>query len=75
VHEGGWDPRYARVMDVATLGDHAAALIDSNGDGADINVDLYRRGSDGRWQPMASGNGSVAADGVLVTWDEQDRLE
>lgn len=73
--EGGWDARYARVLDVVTLGDHAAALVDTNGDGADVNVDLYRRDSNGRWQGIASGNGSLSADGVMARSDEPHRVE
>ncbi|GAA4091199.1 hypothetical protein ACFFOS_25555 [Nocardioides kongjuensis] len=71
---GGWDARYARVLDVQVEGDVAAALIDSNGDGADVNVDLYFRDSDGRWIPGASGNGSISMPGVLATWTDDDRL-
>ncbi|MFC5727280.1 MULTISPECIES: hypothetical protein [Nocardioides] len=71
---GGWDPRYARVIDVQVEGDAAAALVDANGDGADLNVDIYRRGSDGRWVEVASGNGSIGVQGVLATWTDDDRL-
>lgn len=34
---GGWDVRFAVVRAVRSLGDGAAAVIDANGDGADIN--------------------------------------
>lgn len=78
LEQGGWDPRYAVVLDVATVGDHAAALVDTNGDGADVNVDVYRRAADGGWEEVASGNGSHLLPDVRVTWietSEGDRLE
>ncbi|MDP9820645.1 hypothetical protein J2S59_000454 [Nocardioides massiliensis] len=71
---GGWDPRYARVIDLQVDGDTAAALVDANGDGADLNVDVYFRGRDGQWAEVASGNGSIEAHGVLATWTDDDRL-
>ena len=71
---GGWNPRFARVLDVQVDGDAAAALVDANGDGADLNVDVYIRDSDGKWAEVASGNGSVRNHGVLATWTDDDRL-
>lgn len=44
---GGWDPRYVRVLDVQVDGDVAAALVNANGDGADISIDIYVRSPDG----------------------------
>lgn len=71
----GWvGPRYARVIDVQVDGDAAAALVDANGDGADLNVDVYLRGGDGQWTEVASGNGSIQTHGVLATWTDDDRL-
>jgi hypothetical protein len=71
---GGWHPRFARVLDVQVDGDAAAALVDANGDGADLNVDVYIRDGDGRWTQVASGNGSVSGHGVLATWTDGDHL-
>jgi hypothetical protein len=71
---GGWDPRYARVLDVQVNGDAAAALVDTNGDGADVNVDIYLLGSDGKWMAVASGNGSIDVADVRATWTHDDRL-
>lgn len=56
---GGWDPRYAVALAVASCGDMGAALIDTNGDQADIDLDVYRRDADGVWQEMSS---SVVGD-------------
>ena len=38
---GGWDARFARVIDVQVDGDAAAALVDANGDGQDLNIGVY----------------------------------
>lgn len=71
---GGWDPRYARVIDLQVDGDIAAALIDPNGDGADLNVSIYVN-TDGQWREAASGNGSLEIpDWFRATWTSDDRL-
>jgi hypothetical protein len=57
---GGWDPRYAVALVVVTRGDIAAALIDPNGDGADIDLDEYTLGPDGEW--VAGNSGGSAGD-------------
>jgi hypothetical protein len=33
---GGWHPRYARVLAVTSDGDYGFALVDGNGDGAEL---------------------------------------
>jgi hypothetical protein len=71
---GGWDSRYAQVLDVQVSDAAAAALVDSNGDGADVNVDLYVRGSDGSWEEVASSNGSIETSDWCATWTDDDRL-
>lgn len=53
---GGWDPRWARVLVVATDGDAGAAIVDTNGDGADVDLDVYTREPTGEWVPGPSGN-------------------
>jgi hypothetical protein len=74
IEVGGWDGRYAVVRAVRTLGDHGAAVIDANGDGADINVEHFHR-VDGEWRPGSSTGGAGDwgrswSDGV---WAEHDR--
>jgi len=54
---GGWDARYAVVRAVRTLGDRAAAVIDSNGDGVDINLEHFSW-VDGDWKLLSSGGGA-----------------
>jgi len=71
---GDWDSRYARVLDVQVQGDVAAALVDANGDGADLNVDIHVRQPDGEWGEVASGNGSIGIPGWLATQTADDRL-
>lgn len=74
VRVGGWDHRYARVLDVQVQGNVAAALVDANGDGADLSVDVYVRQPDGDWGEVASGNGSIGIPGWLATHTADDRL-
>lgn len=73
---GGWDARYAVTLAVATQGDIAAALIDTNGDGADIDLDEYERGADGHWRELISGNvderGAHWSSRIASTWGQAD---
>lgn len=65
---GGWDARYAVTLAVATCGDVAAALVDANGDGADINLDQYRMmAPGGGWEAGASA--SAGEEGVSWSSD------
>lgn len=57
IDAGGWDSRFAVVRAIRTLGDRAAAVVDANGDGADINLEHYRR-ADGVWHLCSSGGGA-----------------
>jgi hypothetical protein len=52
---GGWVPGYARVLAITADDDVAAVLVDSNGDGVDVDLDEYVRQSDGTWQEGLSG--------------------
>ncbi|GAB2540471.1 hypothetical protein GCM10027167_51660 [Nocardia heshunensis] len=55
---GRWSPRYARVLAVAGNGAVAFALVDTNGDGVEVDIDELFREADGRWVPgMSSGAG------------------
>lgn len=38
---GGWGERYAVVLAVATRDGVAAVIVDTNGDGGDVDLDLY----------------------------------
>jgi len=69
---GGWDPRFAVTLAVAAQDDIAAALIDTNGDHADIDLDEYVRDADGEWQATSSGNvgdwGVGWSDRMVAIW-------
>lgn len=69
---GGWDARYAVTLAVASRDDVGAALIDSNGDEVDIDLDRYGRGADGVWQEGDSSavgdEGSTLSDLMAAIW-------
>jgi len=73
---GGWDGRFVVVRAVRMLGDRAAAVVDANGDGADINLEHFAR-VDGEWQLCASQGGPGDSGGVWHEglWAEYDRDE
>lgn len=73
---GGWDARYAVVRAVRTLGERSAAVIDSNGDDADINLEHFRW-SAGHWQLCSSsgGAGNRGRSWYDGFWAEHDRTE
>jgi hypothetical protein len=51
---GGWPARYARVLAIAQDGDHAFALVDGNGDGAELEAETWQWDGNG-WTGGASG--------------------
>lgn len=67
IKAGGWDPRFAVTLAAAARDDIAAALIDTNGDEADIDLDEYERDADGNWQEVGSGS----ADDQGVSWSSR----
>jgi hypothetical protein len=76
ISAGGWDARYAVTLALVSHGDIAAALIDTNGDGADIDLDQYERGADGHWVEFSSGNGADRGASwsyrLAATWGRAD---
>lgn len=50
---GGWHRGYARVLITASDGDYGFALVDGNGDGAELEEELWRW-EDGRWDGAGS---------------------
>jgi hypothetical protein len=69
---GGWHPRYARVIAIASTGDHGFALVDGNGDGSELEAEhwLWHQGS---WQPGgSSGAGPLDAVGPLHSGGHAD---
>lgn len=71
---GGWDPRYAVVLATDARDGVAAALVDTNGDGADVDLDQYEQAADGRWVEVNSGNcddsGAFATGFMALAWGQ-----
>jgi hypothetical protein len=62
-----WHPRYARVLAVASDGDYGFALVDGNGDGAELEAETWIW-EDGLWTDAASsGDGALSDLGPLRT--------
>ena len=56
---GGWHPRYVRVLATASDGDFGIAIVDGNGDGAELEEETWLW-DDGRWNPgWSSGVGPL----------------
>ena len=69
---GGWHPRYVRVLVTASDGDYGFALVDGNGDGAELEEEQWlwddAAGGDGRWEGgSSSGAGPLGHLPSLVT--------
>lgn len=73
---GGWDPRYAVVLATDARDGVAAALVDTNGDRADVDLDQYEQAADGRWIEVSSGNcgesGAFATGFMALAWGRTD---
>jgi hypothetical protein len=64
---GGWHPRYARVLAAVSDGDYGFALVDGNGDGAELEEEFWCW-EDGRWRGgSSSGGGPLGQLPPLVT--------
>ena len=50
---GGWHPRYARVLAVASDGDYGFAVVDGNGDGAELETEAWQW-DNGTWNGAGS---------------------
>jgi hypothetical protein len=64
---GGWDPRYARVIRLENNKNVAFALVDANGDGAEIHESVYAHNGS-QWVECFVGRGSGADGPVAWTW-------
>jgi len=65
---GGWNPRYARVVMIAVDDDEAIALVDGNGDGAELEMEYWHKEHDGWSAGSTSGHGPL--DSLSATrWD------
>ncbi len=64
---GGWHPRYARVLAVASDGNYGFAVVDGNGDGAELEAETWEW-DNGSWQgAFSSGAGPLSTLGPLQT--------
>jgi len=67
---GGWHPSYVRVLAAASDGDCGFALVDGNGDGAELEAEAWLWDS-GQWVPgTSSGAGPLDYVGSLQTGGE-----
>ena len=70
---GGWHPRYARVLLIEHDEQDAVILVDGNGDGAELEVEYWRRSDDGLWGLLASsGYGPLAFLPIFQAWNGVD---
>ncbi len=70
---GGWDPRYARVLLIEQTGVHALVLVDGNGDGAELELEYWRRDSGGSWRgETSSGHLSLDSLASAESWSSGD---
>jgi hypothetical protein len=67
---GGWHPSYVRVLAAASDGDYGFALVDGNGDGAELEAEAWLW-DNGQWVPgSSSGAGPLDYVGSLQTGGE-----
>lgn len=67
IGRGGWDPRHARVLAIADDQDYGFALVDGNGDGAELEAEAWIRDG-GTWTGAgSSGAGPLSRLGPVRT--------
>ncbi len=70
--QGGWHPRYARVIAVTSDGDYGFALVDGNGDGSELEAETWTW-EDGAWTAgVTSGAGPLDHVGPVQTGGQVD---
>jgi hypothetical protein len=70
IAQGGWHPNYTRVLATASAGDYGFALVDGNGDGAELEAETWTWQA-GQWQPgSSSGAGPLDYVGPVQTGGE-----
>jgi len=66
---GGWNPLCARLLRVETFGEEALVLVDTNGDGKEIEVEFWRRAAS--WDCLGSaglGSGGYSGSRGGLLW-------
>jgi len=72
---GGWNPRYARVLLTASDGDHGVALVDGNGDGRELEIEVWTWSERHGWEAGPSmGAGALSRVGTEQTGGRIDNL-
>jgi hypothetical protein len=69
---GGWHPRYARVLAVVSDGDYGFAVVDGNGDGAELDTEIWRWNGAGWDRAGSSGAGPLSTMGPVQTGGQID---
>jgi hypothetical protein len=77
IARGGWHPRYARVLAAASDGDYGIAIVDGNGDGAELEIETWvwddEHPEGGRWDSgVSSGAGPLGYLGPVQTGNVGD---
>jgi hypothetical protein len=69
---GGWHPRYARVLAAVSDGDYGFAVVDGNGDGAELDTEIWRWNGAGGDGAGSSGAGPLSTMGPVQTGGQID---
>ena len=59
INQGGWHPRFARVLLIREVGKQAFAIVDGNGDGAELELEQWLQSDDEWVSGMSSGIGPL----------------
>jgi len=63
IASGGWHPRYARILAVASDGDYGFAVVDGNGDGAELETEIWEWNGETWASASSAGAGPLDAVG------------
>lgn len=75
ISAGGWHSRFARVLLIEQSGDQALVLVDGNGDGAELEVEYWKREVGAGWQSCSSsGYGSQDSLKAAETWNSGESV-
>jgi hypothetical protein len=66
IASGAWHPRYARVIAIASDGDYGLAIVDGNGDGAELEAETWEWNGE-RW--TSAGSAGAGALDTLGPWE------
>jgi hypothetical protein len=73
IARGGWHPQYTRVLALASDGDYGLAVVDGNGDGAELEEEKWLWDAADGWLPgVSSGSGPLEMLASLETGGQID---